>query len=239
MVNYDKSTIYKLCCKDPEITDIYVGSTTNFSRRKSRHKQRCNNENSDKYYYKVYKTIREYGGWSNWDMVEIEKYCSTDKKDLHSRERFWLEELGATLNKIIPTQSKAEYRAKNKEKIVEYNAKYRAKNKDKIAEQKAEYRAKNKDKIAEYRAKNKDKIAEYNAKYYDKNKDKIAERDAEYYAKNKEKYIEQFAERYAKNKEKLSEKVECGCGSEIRKDNLSRHRKSKKHQKWVEQNSES
>ena len=28
-VDYSKSVIYKLCCKDPTITDIYIGSTTN------------------------------------------------------------------------------------------------------------------------------------------------------------------------------------------------------------------
>ena len=212
MVNYDKSTIYKLCCKDPEITDIYVGSTTNFSRRKTDHKSNCYNENGRCHHLKVYKTIRDFGGWNNWDMVEIERYCATDKKDLHSRERFWLEELGATLNKVIPTRSdaeqKAEYRAKNKDKINEYYAKYYAKNKDKIAEQ---------------HAKNKDKIAEQHAEWYAKNKDKIAEKGAEYYAKNKEKY---------------AEKIQCECGSEVNKSSLPRHRKTKKHQKWVEQNSE-
>ena len=224
MVHYDKSTIYKLCCKDPEITDIYVGSTTNFSRRKSAHKQSCNNENSDKYHLKVYKTIRDFGGFDNWDMVEVERYCATDRKDLHTRERFWLDELSATLNKIIPTQSISEYRTKNKEKITEKNAKYYAKNKEKIAEYKAEYAAKNKDKITEYHVKNKEKIAEQKAKYYAKNKDKISE---------------QRAERYAKNKAKLSEKIECPCGSKVSKGGLTEHKKTKKHQKWFEQNSES
>jgi len=247
MVNYDKSTIYKLCCKDPDIADIYIGSTTNFTRRKNNHKSKCTNENDPKYNLRVYETIRDFGGWENWDMVQVEKYCATDIKDLHSRERFWLEELGATLNKQIPNQSKAEYRAeyqaknkdkiaeyragyyaKNKDKIAEYHAEYNAKNKDKKAEYDSEYRAKNKDKIAEYRAKNKDKIAEYQAEYRAKNKDKRAEYDTEYRAKNKDKI-----------KEKASEKVQCGCGSVVTKGSLSQHRKTKKHQKWVEENSES
>ena len=54
MVNYNKSTIYKLCCKDTEITDEYVGSTTNFSRRKAEHKSHCHNENGSAYHFKVY-----------------------------------------------------------------------------------------------------------------------------------------------------------------------------------------
>ena len=33
-INYDKTHFYKLCCRDPTITDIYVGHTTDFTRRK-------------------------------------------------------------------------------------------------------------------------------------------------------------------------------------------------------------
>ena len=78
--------------------------------------------------------------------------------------------------------------------------------------------------IAEYRTDNKDKKAIYNSEYYAKNKDKFAERMVEYYVKNKDKIAE-----------KAKEKVQCECGSEIRKSDLVRHKKSKKHQKWLEQ----
>ncbi len=44
MVNYSKGLVYKLCCNDTNIKDIYVGSTTNFIRRKSDHKSACDNE---------------------------------------------------------------------------------------------------------------------------------------------------------------------------------------------------
>eukprot|EP01080_Neovahlkampfia_damariscottae_P013297 gene13297-12127_t len=36
--------IYKLCCKDPNVTEFYVGSTKNIRRRKCQHKYSCNNE---------------------------------------------------------------------------------------------------------------------------------------------------------------------------------------------------
>ena len=32
-VDYQKTFIYKLCCRDPTITDIYVGHSTNFKQR--------------------------------------------------------------------------------------------------------------------------------------------------------------------------------------------------------------
>ena len=45
-INYSKTIIYKIRCEDENITDIYVGSTTNFIKRKNIHKSVCNNENS-------------------------------------------------------------------------------------------------------------------------------------------------------------------------------------------------
>ena len=54
MVNYNNSTIYKLCCNDLSVTDIYVGSTTNFKMRKHDHKSRYNNELGKSYNLVVY-----------------------------------------------------------------------------------------------------------------------------------------------------------------------------------------
>jgi hypothetical protein len=125
MVNYNNSIIYKLCCKDPEITEIYVGSTTNFYRRKQQHKSSCNNSNSKKKYnLNVYKFIRDNGNWENWDMVEIEKYNCNDKKELHKQERYILEKLGASLNRYIPSRTKKEYKKENEDKIKEYQKEY-------------------------------------------------------------------------------------------------------------------
>ena len=51
----------------------------------------------------------------------------------------------------------------------------------------------------------------------------------EYYKNNKDKCKEYGKEYYENNKVKLSEKITCQCGSNIRRGELSRHRKSKKH----------
>ena len=228
MVNYDKSIIYKICCKDPSIADEYVGSTVNFTRRKSQHKSNCCNENRRQFNYKVYQTIRDNGGWNNWDMVEVERFSAQDRKDLHARERFWIEEMKSTLNRCIPTQTPTEYYQKNKETINKHKAEYRQNNKEKIAEYKATYRQKNKEKIyergAEYRQKNKGKISERGAEYRQKNKEKISERDAEYRQKNKGK----IAERCAK-------KIQCECGCVIARHSLSQHLKTTKHKKLMEE----
>ena len=145
MVNYENSTIYKIVCKDLEITDCYVGSTTNFNRRKSEHKTRYNNVNDKHYNLKVYKFIRDHGNFDNFDIIEVERYCAIDKNDLHARERYWLEKLKSNLNCQIPNRSSKEYNKtdkriqyhkeydkteKRKKKIKEYIKKWREKNKE-------------------------------------------------------------------------------------------------------------
>jgi predicted GIY-YIG superfamily endonuclease len=42
--DYTKGLIYKICCNDENIKDIYIGSTVDFKRRKGRHKCNCYNE---------------------------------------------------------------------------------------------------------------------------------------------------------------------------------------------------
>mgnify|MGYP003652635705 CR=1 FL=1 len=117
MPDYSKSIIYKLCCKDISITDIYVGSTCNFTRRKSEHKKCCHKPtNYSNFYLKVYKFIRENGGWDNWDMIMLEQFSCENKRQKEMKEREWIEKLKATLNMCIPTQTIQELAIKYKQK---------------------------------------------------------------------------------------------------------------------------
>ncbi len=101
VIDYQNTIIYKIVCNDLSITDCYVGHTTDFMSRKHRHKYRCYNEN-DGGYFKIYKTIRDNGGWDNWTMVEIEKYPCADKREACARERYHYEKLNSSLNTNIP-----------------------------------------------------------------------------------------------------------------------------------------
>ena len=110
------------------------------------------------------------------------------------------------INKVIPCRTPKEYREDNKEKIAEKKKKYRQANKEKIAEYKKKWTQANKEKLTEYRQANKEKIAEY----YQTNKEKIRQR--------------------------YSVKITCDCGSVVTKHAFSRHKKSKKHMKYIETN---
>lgn len=117
MVNYQKSVIYKLCCKDTTIKDIYIGSSVCKDRRKNEHKTHCNNSSEKNKHRnrKVYKFIRENGGFNNWDMIIIEEYPCDNRIQLLQRERYWMEELNPTLNVDMPI-SEPEIYNKNREK---------------------------------------------------------------------------------------------------------------------------
>ena len=67
-IDYSKCEMYKIVCKDEELNYIYVGHTTDFTKRKSGHKTKSRTSE-----LKLYKTIREHGGWDNFKMLQIER----------------------------------------------------------------------------------------------------------------------------------------------------------------------
>ncbi len=126
-------TFYKIVSKDENIKDCYVGKTKNFKNRISKHKNDYYNENRRSYNIKVYQYIRENGGINNFNFIEIEKGEYNDK-DSFIKERYWIEELKATLNRQLPLRTKKEWDEDNIEKQKEYNKK----NIEKIKEKRKE-----------------------------------------------------------------------------------------------------
>ena len=72
-----------------------------------------------------------------------------------------------------------------------------------------EYREDHKDKIKEYREDHKDKISKQNKEFRETNKEKIQQR--------------------------VSEHVFCICGCSVRKDNMTKHKKSPKHERIMKE----
>lgn len=226
MVNYQNSSIYKICCNDVSITDIYIGSTTNFTRRKQEHKKNTNGDFCNIY---VYQFIRENNGWNNWNMIEIEKYEATDKKHLESRERYWIETLKSTLNKCIPTRTHKEYRDENKESAIKRSKKWYEEHKEQRAID---------SKI--YREENETKIKQDKKEYYEKNKEQISiDSKIKWELKTEEERKKKNNANYQKNKQNWKEygkiKTTCICGCEVRNDSKSNHKKSRKHLNFLAQ----
>jgi hypothetical protein len=108
-VDYSNTIIYKIYCKDKNINDVYVGHTTNFQARKYQHKLACKNSNCC---LKIYKIIRENGGWNNWDMEEIARYNCYNLEEAKIKEQKHYEELNATLNSCPPYVDNKKYYCK-------------------------------------------------------------------------------------------------------------------------------
>ena len=101
-IDYSNTIFYKIFCKDSDIKDLYVGLTTNFVQRRHAHKQSCKNEKAMNHNCKLYNTIRNSGGWDNWQMEIIAFHNCNDSYEARKKEHEYFEKLGATLNSIDP-----------------------------------------------------------------------------------------------------------------------------------------
>ena len=90
--------MYKFICNDENIITSYVGHTKSFTKRKSTHKNSCNNENNKSYNFKLYVEMRANGGWDNWIMCPIEEYKCDNKIQARIREQYWTDLQAEKLN---------------------------------------------------------------------------------------------------------------------------------------------
>jgi len=127
-INFSKTIIYKIWKDD----NFYVGSTTDFASRKSKHKGNCNNKKSKEYNYKLYQTIRENGGWDTWKITPLEEYIDCQNStQARIKEEEWRVKLNASLNTR---------KAFIAETIQEYKKQYHQEHKEEINEKKTQYR---------------------------------------------------------------------------------------------------
>ena len=167
MPNYSKCFIYILCCKDANVEEIYIGSTTNLIKRKHHHKSSCTNPNDSAYNHYKYQFIRDNGGWENWDIIALEEFACMSKMEQTKIERSYVEKLKPALNAYVP----AHYQSGDMFDRKEYNKCYNETNKDKRKE---------------YQENNKAHKQQYDKEYQEANKDIIRERKKEYQKKYSE-----------------------------------------------------
>jgi hypothetical protein len=201
--DYSKTVIYKIQHIDKEDL-LYVGSTTDFTQRKTQHKHKCKSGTA-----KLYQMIRDNGGWNEFNMVVIKKFCCENGQEAKAEEDRIIRQMKCNMNMrraYTTNEEKKEYYEQNKERLNEQSKQYYERNK----EQKKEYYENNKEKIKQY---------------YEQNKEQIKERRKEYYEQNIEK-IKQYQE----------EQIICVCGCPVRKVNLPRHRRTMKHRNILIEN---
>ena len=248
-MDYSKTNIYKIVCNDLNVTDCYVGHTTDMTKRKWAHKTACNNEKDKKHNLKIYQIIRENGGWDNWDMVLVEKFPCNDKYEACKRERDVYEKLDAKMNMVRPYLTQEEHKEKKKQ----YQKKYREGHKEVIAEKNKQYNQEHKQYREEYRQEHKEERKQYSKQHYQEHKEDIKQHSKQHYQEHKEQrkehdkqYSKQYYQDHKKEitekrkqyreehkaeinenrKEKLKEKIECKyCTKRLTKGSMYSHLK--------------
>ena len=127
---------YQIECKNKsETDDTYIGSTCEWIERMKNHQRDCNNPRRKHHNLKVYKTIREFGGWDNWRIIKIDHLKKICKNDARTHEQYLMEKYGSTMNsqraKRTEEQRREQQRIgikKHGEKNPNYNKEWREKN---------------------------------------------------------------------------------------------------------------
>jgi hypothetical protein len=101
-INYNNVHFYKICCKDPLITDVYIGFTTGVKSREYHHKVRCIDVIKKHHYEYPYRFKREHGGWDNWHLVVIDTCNCGDILNTHKKHFEYMMKYKASLNKHVP-----------------------------------------------------------------------------------------------------------------------------------------
>ena len=129
-IDYSKAVIYKIQHNDiPEL--LYIGSTTDFIRRKCSHKSNVDNPKNT-YKIKLYEMIRNNGGWDCFNVIIVKDYPCQNNTVLLIEEDKCMRELKASLNMKKAHQTEQE-RVEKKRELDKANSKlYYIKHKERI-----------------------------------------------------------------------------------------------------------
>jgi len=168
---------YRFVCNDPNIINLYVGSTVDMTDRKTSHKKVCNNPKYKGYNTLIYTTIRDNGGWLNWRMLEIEHKIVKDKTEAKQREQYWIEFYNAqmNMNQVITVNKHKDYYERHRDKCLAIQRIYDKQRRN----TKVDYNR-------QYRKKNQEQLQNYTIEYYQQNKEKRKEYQREYSLRKKE-----------------------------------------------------
>ena len=116
MITYQQGYIYKIQHIDNPLIQ-YIGSTHNFNQRCESH----HNTNILTNRRKLYRTIHECGGWSNFNIDIIDLYHNINRSQLLKIEGIYQKQFKSPLNMRVAGRSNQEYVNDN----IEYLRKHR------------------------------------------------------------------------------------------------------------------
>ena len=178
-IDYSRTVIYKIQHIDDESL-MYIGHTTDFTKRKACHKSNTSNESGNLYNLNVYTCIRDHGGWDMFNMIEYKKFPCNDSREAEAEEDKIIRELKPSLNTRNPLRTA--------EQKKEYDANYRQEHKEEISDYSKQHYEANKEKKKTYASDHAEMIKETKRLYREKNRELLNEKRRQYRLriKNKE-----------------------------------------------------
>ena len=120
---------YLIFCKNVECTDIYIGHAVDIRTRITLHKYSANKPEYGK--NKLYTTIRNNGGWENWDYKILCEFDFPSEREANIKEQELFDEFKPSLNTCRAVRLPKDHPitiAKAKESMIKHKEKKRQKN---------------------------------------------------------------------------------------------------------------
>ena len=157
--NFTNSIIYHIRHMESKEV-VYVGSTTNFSQRKTKHKYNCNHEGKECFTYPIYSHIRDNGGFDCFEVIPIQSLKLENKTQLLIAEQEEIDKHQTLVNgrkahvtieekRIDHIESTKKWSEAHKAEYKQYQKKYREANQDYHKEKSKTYYQSNKAEIIE------------------------------------------------------------------------------------------
>jgi hypothetical protein len=216
-VDYSKGKIYAI--RSYSSDDVYIGSTcSTLTKRLSGHKGAYETWLKRDFRYATSYEVLKYGD----AYIELVEECPCEnKQQLLRREGEVMRSMNC-VNKNVAGRTLAEWYQDNAERVVALRKVGYQKNKETIGRLQKEYRDKNQQRINENRR----------AAYW-RERERIIARREHLREQNKEAYAAKRKAEYLLNKERLAQKVTCACGCVVNRSSLAGHKKTKKHEQYL------
>ena len=134
---YLNGKIYKITSTQTD--KVYIGSTIKSLKHRLDQHQRQGENNSIR--------SKEILKYDNISIILIEDYPCNSKKELETRERYYIENTPNTINKCIPTRTKKEWAENYKQQQKLNSKKYQEKYPERVKLTRKNYKQTNKDKL--------------------------------------------------------------------------------------------
>ena len=204
--DFSKSVIYHIRhIESKEV--VYVGSTTNFSQRKSKHKYNWNKEGK-RFTYPIYCHIRDNGGFNCFEVIPIQSLKLENKTELLIAEQVEIDKHQTLVNSCKAHRTVEETRIYNNEKSKKWRKEHKEERKQYEKQYREEHKEQRKEQGKQYNEEHKEDIKQYNQQYWEEHKENI--------------------------KEKQKQPVKCPiCNSTVTRHSLKRHQRTKKCQEYL------